>query len=322
MTYYVNRPSQLSLANDTTATTGNTGSNAGAVLTPVTSNGGTITYQSGRWRFRRGASSSSARLQLALEPSVRYSVEATFEITGTVTLESRILMLMNGSSTYAALLTISTSGTLRVHNNANQIVYQTSAIPSGQFRVHLGVEYGEPGLTNGKIRFNAYVGANVQGTTPDYTFSSDEMNTGSVLLNSYWVGHANNGANGQDMFLHSLQADSTKITALTPLATGTPSAQATATSQSYSLVDARSSSSGGGSLTYAISPSTGVISIASGYWAVPRGVNTVNYTVTVTDTTSGLQGQAGVNVTPETGTTEVDFTGYTQTLVKSSGEWT
>lgn len=323
MTYYANRPSRLSLTNDTVATAGNTGGVAGASLTPVTTGSGTITYQSSRWRFRRGATSSAARLQLALESSARYSVDATFELLDAVTIESRILMLMNSPTTYAALVTITTAGIIRVHNTSNQIVYQTPSAVTGKFRVHLGVEYAdEPGVVDGKIRFNVFTGANVQGTTPNFTFSSNEMATGAVLLNSLWVGHANNGNAGHDFYLINLQADSTTVEVLPPLQEGEPTAQATATSQSYVLIDARSSQSGSGSLAYSISPSAGTTELVAGWWAVLRSVAAVEYTITVTDSVSSLQDTTTVTVDAEVvAAPPADYTGYTQTLVKSSGVW-
>lgn len=323
MTYYSNKPSQLTLANDTAATVSNTGGAAGASLTPTVTSGGTITYQTNRWRFRRGATSSAARLQLALESSGRYSASATFELVDPPSVESRILMLMSSPTIYAALITITTSGILRVHNSLNQIVYQTPAIGVGKFRVHLGVEYApEAGVTDGKIRFSAFVGANVQGTTPDYTYSSNAMSTGTALLNSLWVGHANSGNAGHDFYLVDLQADSSTIEVLPPLQAGAPTAQAVVTPQSFALVDARSSQSGGGTLTYTISPMTGVTQLESGWWAIQRGMSAVDYTVTATDSVSSLQSTASVTVDAQVTATPVDYTGYTQTLVFSGGSWT
>jgi|GEM_PF-3374782 len=323
MTYYSNRPAKLSLANDTAATSGNTGGAAGDALTPVVTAGGTITYQSERWRFRRGATSSASRLQLALESSPRYSVDVTFELLDPIALETRILMLMSSPSTYAALITMTTAGIVRVHNSSNQIVYQTPSAVTGKFRVHFGVEYAEvPGVDDGKIRLDVFTGANLLGSTPNHTFSSDAMATGTALINSLWVGHANNGNGGHDFYLVNLQADSTTVEALPPLQEGEPKAYATASSQEYVLVDARSSQDGGGVLSYSISPSTDTTQLVEGYWAVPRAVTDVEYTITVTDSVSSLQDSttvtvdAAVEITPP-----ADYTGYTQTLVKSGGSW-
>ena len=323
MTYYSNRPSQLALANDTVASAVNTGGAAGASLTPTITNGGTVTYQTGRWRFRRGATNSAARLQLALESSGRYTASATFELVESPAVESRILMLMSSPTIYAALITITTSGVLRVHNSLNQIVYQTPAIGVGKFRVHLGIEYApEPSVVDGKIRFSAFVGSNVQGTTPDYAFSSDEMSTGTGLLNSLWVGHANSSTTGHDFYLVDLQADSSTVALLPPLQAGAPTAQAVASTQSFALVDARTSQSGGGTLSYVIAPMTGVTQLASGWWAVERTMSAVNYTVTVTDSLSSLQSSTVVTVDAQVVATPIDYTGYTQTLVYSGGSWT
>src|SRR5690606_23606348 len=111
-----------------------------------------------------------------------------------------------------------------------------------------------------------------------------------------WVGHANSGSGGHDFYLVDLQADSSTVELLPPLLAGAPTAQAVTTTESYALVDARSSQSGGGSLSYAISPMTGVTQLASGWWAVQRSMSAADYNVTVTDSLSSLQSTATVTI--------------------------
>lgn len=324
MTYYVNIPSELGYADNTAATDTNTGGVAGNSLGTVTiAGGGSITYQAGRWRFRRGASVATTRFLMNLEASPRYSVDFTYDLVDPISVESRLLMLMTGNtSTYAAHVVLTVAGNIRIFNSANQQVYQSPALPFGRFRVNIAVEYSESGGTDGKIRCYIYAGANVQGTTPDYTFSSDAMTTGSALITNLRIGHANSLDGGHDIYLVNLQADSTTIAALAPLVAGAPVAQVTTSTESYVLIDARTSVSGGGSLSYDITPTTGVQQLVAGWWAVPRGIASVDYTVTVTDGASSIEDSAIVSVAPESASAPVDLTGYTQTVIFNGTSWT
>jgi hypothetical protein len=103
---------------------------------------------------------------------------------------------------------------------------------------------------------------------------------------------------------------------VTVTATGSVSApRAVASSSQNPVVRANASTPGsGGNLSYAISPTTGVTSIAPGVWQVPDPtVNTV-YTVTVTEAGSGLTDTATTTVTPS-GRASIG------TKVKQSGAW-
>lgn len=317
MTYYANKPSQLGYADGTAANNINTGGVAGSDLgSAVTSGGGQLSYVGGSWRFRRGPTSSSVRFDKTVDTSVRYSVEATFELTSAISTESRVIMFATDGG-YAAIFTITGSGYLRMYDSANQAVYtSTTAVTTGKFRVQVGVERSTDN-TDGKVRLNAFLGANYQGTTPDVTFSSDAQNTGIELITTIRTGHVNSVNGGHDLLLVDWQADSTKITGSGPLITGTPTATVQTSTKSYALLDARSSISGGGFLLYSIDPTIRTQELATGLWAVERTSSDQTYTITVTDETSSLTDAKTVTVSPSASSIE----GYTQTLVRIGGVW-
>ena len=317
MTYYANKPSQLGYADGTAANNTNTGGAAGSDLgTSVTSNGGSIIYQDGAWLFRRGPSSSSSRFDKTVDTSVRYSVEATFELPSAVTTESRVIMFATGTG-YAGILTITNSSFLRIYDSANQTVYtSTTPVTTGKFRVQVGIERSTDN-TDGKVRLNAFLGSNYQGTTPDITFTSNTENTGIELISSIRTGHVNSVNGGHDLMLVDWQADSTKITGSGPLQAGSPTATIQTGPQSYAIVDARNSVSGGGVLTYGISPTAKTQELTPGLWAIERGSTDQSYTVTVTDGTSNSTDSEVVTVSPSSSSAE----GYTQTLIRVGGVW-
>ena len=224
---------------------------------------------------------------------------------------------MTSSGGYAGIFTITGSGYFRIYDSTNQEVYtSTTAVSTGKFRVHVGIERGAD-TTNGKVRLNAFLGSNYQGTTPDVTFSSDALNTGSELITAIRTGHANTMNGGHDLLLVDWQADSTKITSNGPLLTGSPNANVQTGSESYALIDARGSVSAGGELLYNISPTTRTQLLAPGLWVAERGTNDQSYTVTVTDSVSSLTDTVNVIVTPSVSSIE----GFTQTLVRIGGVW-
>lgn len=80
------------------------------------------------------------------------------------------------------------------------------------------------------------------------------------------------------------------ILALQEAVVATPPTLQLAKTEGFAVVDARASQAGqGGSLTYAISPATGVYEVEPGLWAVPASsTGPTVYTVTVTESPSGL----------------------------------
>ena len=310
MTLYINNPSKLALANGTAASSSNTGGAAGVTLPPVYSATGTITFQSGKWRHIHGT--GVARFDLPITATSMLSTEVLYE-GSTPTAGSRIVEVRHASG-YALLIVHGDDGKLYLHDSANVNVFTTAAAVTSPFRVHVGIQKGTTS-SNGKIRFDVYTANSGLSTTPSETFSSDTSNVGTADLTTVRFGRISTTTDSTPIDLVNLQVSDTQITSLGPLVTADPPV-ASAAAPGDVVIDARASTTGGGgTLTYSISPSTGTSQPTSGLFLVPAPTTSTTYTVTVTESPSGLTDTADATVEPATPTSGV------RTLVFDGTDW-
>lgn len=128
--------------------------------------------------------------------------------------------------------------------------------------------------TAGSYTARAYNAANTQVGS---SIVSTTSNLGTTAMN--YLRHGATTANAFTARIDSVQLDDGRTTEIGRLVSTGPPVVIGAVTENMAVIDA-TGSTGNGPFTYAISPTTGVVTIASGIWSVPSGAT---YTVTVTD---------------------------------------
>jgi hypothetical protein len=182
----------------TTANSGDVGlGNTAANLVQITA-GHTMTYDDD-WaahgtRSVKITSNSTAGTYLRFTPDAgdRQVLDVYFTIPAYPTGGSFPIMTATGASTAGFKAVIGTTGTVSLQNAAGSGVsgsVSTATVPLGT-KARLSVECIKGSTTsNGTLSYRLFYGTNVEGTTPDATFTSGAtVNTGTVQVNNLYFG--------------------------------------------------------------------------------------------------------------------------------------
>lgn len=234
--------------------------------------------------------------------SARFGVRAYFWFTGLPT-DDLLLISMYAADHTTRLLSwhINGAGKLRLSDASGTAGVWTAAAaaPLNQWvRLEL---YGLCGstTTNATIKGGVFLG---DSTTPiEAIYSSTAGNLG--ISNQF--GRAVVGKPGGTLFatpywIDDIKADDTATGLLGPFVTFT----VTNSQADAAVVTATGTPVAGGTLAYSIAQTSGTTTtpllVSTGRWAIPRHVtDTLTYTVTVTESPSGLTAPSTVNVAPQ-----------------------
>lgn len=218
MAYWYNDPGQLSLADNTAITTGNSAA-PGAWSSVWTSTGGSATFDSPDKDY---VLTTPAQLRRSIS-STRVAVEVMFEDLGAApTTQVRLIEVRyNADANYAVKVTRLTDGKVRVENRANSNVHTTTAAmpTTGRVRFYLGVETGAS-TNDGELHFRYYTGSSGRSTTADEAgLDSTTADVGTGNLTSVYIG---GGSGGPQVYRipagEGVQIDDTTYAVLGPLA--------------------------------------------------------------------------------------------------------
>lgn len=310
--YYVNDPSLLILPNGTAATAGNTGGEAGVAMTPVQSGGSSILYQDGAWRHVHNT--GVARFDVSVTASSQIAVEVLyFEPEGSSPFSERIIEVWNGTEFILRVNRIA-DGRIGIYDSVGWLIHTSVNPPPSRYRIHIGLEKGTT-TTDGKVRFSLFTADSGLSIIPEETWESDIENIGTGDFDLVRVGRINTATGTQPLDLINLQISTAKITTIGPLL-GSSAPLAILATPNSAVIDARGTMPGSsGSLEFSISPFTGVAVPTPGLFLVPLSEQATLYTVTVTESPSGLTDTAEVTIDPQT------ITGNIAMFVFNGTDW-
>lgn len=243
-------------------------------------------------KFVSGTDTSSSIAQLGPDVS-----SLTFSFSVVVTLPSSVpsvsvpLVKFHGSN-YATQLVYATNGAVQmVGHNLQLAAWTTGVTPGGRYRFTF---WGTVSTTAGESTLHArmYDSDGAQINSLDTTTAD----LGTSAFTEIWVGAGANGTAGITVGIDDAQWNSGTATELPAINANPPAAAATLTDNQAKI--AAAGSGGTGPYSYSISPTTGTTPAGTGVWLVTKdAVNTVDYTITVTDSV-GLTATDTVSVPP------------------------
>lgn len=314
MTLYVNKPSTLALADNTTATSANTA--APQALTPVTSGTGTVRFRTpGKWEMV-GPASSVARLDLTIN-TPRAKAGIMFDQTGQAapTADCGILRLFSSTQTGAGLsVAWLTDKKLRVFSHDGSSLWTSPSAVTGRFRVYLGPEIGT-GTGDGEIHAKVFVGANADGTTAGiigdgsdaaaWSFDTSTGNAGAVNFTSGRIGKLTSAPVATIVVEYAQFDDASYTPPIGPITT-VAAPVLTYTRQTVIEIDGSATNSGVVTLaTDGSSPATPAsITGPDGsgvFRVVPPGTWTTNMVLNLVATNSGGTDTEVITITPTGG---------------------
>lgn len=197
---------------------------AGAILTAVTSTGGSITLSAGRWRCY--GAPGAARLDLELSAaSAQVSTEVLLDLTELPTGANVRVLEIRYATNYICRIDILTDGSIRVYNAANASINTSPTHTAGtRIRLHVGVRPGST-TSNGEIEVNTYVADGGLSTTPEWTYTAANQNlsTTATPITTIRYGRITSTAGStSNVAILNIQVDDTKITEIGPLASTIP----------------------------------------------------------------------------------------------------
>lgn len=223
----------------------------------------------------------------------------------------------SSSTAYGADLWVDYSGAVMLARRTNnvatdQVVVMTGFNPATQ---RLNVRVQAFGLSPTTIRARAWLVNATEPTTWNFSVTDSTAShqvAGAVSLGNYMTASSSNTVN---VSWDSLQVNDVAVApAAYPITVSATSAQRI-------VINAVSVPSNGGTVSYNISPSSGVSQPSPGVFSVPVPANggTATYTVTATETfgSSSVSAYSAVQVTGSTGTSGSALV----TLVRRSGAW-
>jgi len=305
--------------NGATATTANTGV-ATILATGGTAVISTVQAKVGTRSVLLTGNSTSAYLYLQDEFIATTQLRASIWMyySGPPPADNRAIIGFYGDTTRGISVNMMASGRIILRDGAGgggtNIWYPTDVLATGWYRLSL---YATQDATAGTCGAALYNSANALISSSGNLTSK---NTGSVAYNSFRFGtkHTVN-TDVWTLGFDYAGFDTANGTALLDLPSGAPTTAVTGYSP-VAVIDATASSAtSGGALSFAISPTTGVVQIATGIWKVPVPVanaSAVTYTVTTIESGGGTS-TGSYTVNPSAGTSggEVTLTMVNGSLV-------
>jgi hypothetical protein len=235
--------------------------------------------------------------------STRFGVRAYFYLTALPTADLWLIAMYAADHTTRLLsMHVNGAGKLRLSDAATTttgVWTAAAAMPVNQWvRIEL---YGSCGstTTNATVKGGVYLG---DSTTPiEAIYSSTAANLGTAQqFSRAIIGKANSSTFATPYWVDDIKADDTATGLLGPFVTST----VTNSQADAAIVTATGTPAAGGTLAYSIAQTSGTTTtpllISTGKWAIPRHVaDTLTYTITVTESPSGLTAPSTVNVAPQ-----------------------
>lgn len=186
-----------------------------------------------------------------------------------------VSLAVNGTTGLVSL--VSNSATVSGSNSTTVLAADTD------YDLELAVTKGTT-TSDGVCEYRIYA-AGSSSALETRTFTG--QNTETIDARAIRLGSGNVASAAQTWWCDNLQVQDLASGWIGP--TVLPPILSFVTSYSYAVLDARGSTAqAGGSLSYTISPSIGVIEPVDGLFLIPRGGSDTVYTVTVTESGSGL----------------------------------
>lgn len=304
MTVTRNQPALVTTltAGDAIANGGTTPAAAGVTWTVATSAGGTVTWQTDRWRCVGNA--GVARFDEAVAANAA-TVDDLWNIPSWPTGSANRLYEIRHASNYMCRIEQNTNGTLVVLNATNAAVWTSAAVPTGLVRIAITVDPDTS--TTGAFSIDIFTTDPETSTTPDQSWDSTTMNLGTAAVAAIRRGRiSSTAASAATAEILYGQTDDTGAT-IGPLAPDVdpPSISAPDETEPW-VADFRSSGTagGGGDLSWSIAHvsgpdnTAGVEEPVDGLFLIPRDTTTSVYRVTLTETGNAETDTWDVTVTP------------------------
>lgn len=186
MTTWSNDPSTLSLADGTTAASATDG--APDPFTPAVSGGGSVTFRTSEvigvkhWKFDGTTTAGIARGDRTVNTATLTTCVRGY-IDGLAADQYPIGHFRTSQPALGLKLIIKTDGSVDLTDDGGTVlstVAPVGAVTAGShFRFALATGIGTT-TTNGTIRAELYLGANADGTTPNYTYAATNVNASTV----------------------------------------------------------------------------------------------------------------------------------------------
>ena len=249
-----------------------------------------------------GGTTDAINVFCDITASTRFAVRAYFYLTALPTADHWLIAMYAADHTTRLLsMHINGAGKLRLSDLSGTTGVWTAAatMPVNQWvRIEL---YGSCGstTTNATVKGGVYL---ADSTTPiEAIYSSTVANLGTAQqFGRATIGKANSSAFATPYWVDDIKVDDTATGLLGPVVTST----VTNSQADAAIVTATGTPAAGGTLAYSIAQTSGTTTtpllISTGKWAIPRHVtDTLTYTVTATESPSGLTAPSTINVAPQ-----------------------
>lgn len=292
------------MTNGTTPSTSNTGGASGTAVQGVNvGTGNTITASNAQahggslsYRFGLGTTASSFLQWSTSTGSGRTVLEFWVQIGSSATGSVVYLAALRNASSNAATLLISSAGRIGVNNStgAGVSIPSPSPIFPANTWMHVFVAV-TPGTTssNGVFEYEIRDAAD----TVWHSWSSSSFNAGTTEITLARIGSVTTSTRAETLYYDDIQGFN--------VASGwvnlEPPTLAVTVGDYWAISAASSTPGGNGTLSYSIVQNTGTSTtptvLAPGVWGVTRQIDELTYTVTVTESGSGLS-DSGVYTVP------------------------
>lgn len=305
--------------NGATATTANTG------VTTILATGGTAVISTAQAKTGTRSvlftgSSTSAYLYMQDEFTATTQLRASIWMyySGPPSADNRAIVGFYGDTTRGVSINMMASGRIILRDGGTgggaNIWYPTDVLTTGWYRLSLYATQDAAAGTCGAALYNS------SNALISSSGNLTGKNTGSAAYNAFRYGtkHTVN-TDVWTLGVDYAGFDTANGTALLDLPSGAPTTAVTGYSPVAVIDASASSATSGGALSFSISPSTGVVQIATGIWKVPvpaANASAVTYTVTTTESGGGSStGTFAVNPSSGTAGGEVTLTMVNGSLV-------
>ena len=248
-------------------------------------------------RITRPATTDTGYCRANVTPSARIQVRFYYRHDAAASAQTNLVAFRNATN-FMGYVGINSDGKLQIYNSSNTGVsgsaHATKTLASGvTYRIEAAIKPGATGTADGTLEFAYYIG---DSTSAEHSFSSTTVTTGTANCEQIRFGIQSTGTGvPTNAWFDDLAVGDGAAGWLGPSSVTPPTAVVTGAVKH--VIDATGSSAPSGTLSFAISQTSGTTTaptlLATGIWSVtPHASETLVYLVTVTSSAGGSDSES------------------------------